>query len=462
MGLQPGRYRPGCGQPRLRGQRPARPAASLNSTPPPHWKIRATSWISLYYVPATPRQERYRSGHNGADSKSDGRASRHVGSNPTLSAKFHFRLFVCYNALKQKYQSVILSTMNMGYEIDYLPVGDGERSGDAIALRFGNLFGQRKEQFVIVIDGGFLKSGEELVNHIDRYYNTNQVDLVVSTHPDSDHASGLRTVLEKLYVRELAMHLPWKHTDDIENLFKDNRITASGLEKRLEESLQHARDLEKLAIEKGIPIVEPFQGTTRFNGAIHILGPSQDYYKTLLTDFRSMPEPKSSLGISKPLQMITEEAVKWLKDFWSIDLLDDDEDTTSAENNTSTIILFNLDNHKLLFTGDAGKTALIKAIAYADRLGISLVQMQFLDVPHHGSKRNLNSKILKRMNATIAFISANGNNRKHPAKKVTNALQKHGAKVFVNRKSTLWQRFNAIERGWSPVSPEKFHDDVEE
>ncbi len=29
--------------------------------------------------------ERYRSGHNGADSKSDGR-QRHVGSNPTLSA----------------------------------------------------------------------------------------------------------------------------------------------------------------------------------------------------------------------------------------------------------------------------------------------------------------------------------------------------------------------------------------
>jgi hypothetical protein len=26
----------------------------------------------------------------------------------------------------------------MAYEIDFLPVGDGERGGDAIALRFGN------------------------------------------------------------------------------------------------------------------------------------------------------------------------------------------------------------------------------------------------------------------------------------------------------------------------------------
>ena len=359
---------------------------------------------------------------------------------------------------------MILSTMNMGYEVDYLPVGDRGRSGDAIALRFGNLSGQREEQFVTVIDGGFRESGEKLVNHIDRYYNTDKVDLVVSTHPDFDHAFGLRTVLKELHVRELAMHLPWKHTDDIENLYKDNRITASGLEERLEESLQHARDLETLAIQKGIPIVEPFQGTTRARGAIQVLGPSKNYYKTLLTDFRSMPEPKSSLGISKSLQMVTEEAVKWLQDFCDLDsdLLNDDKDTTSAENNTSTIILFNLDDRKLLFTGDAGKTALLKAIAYADEHEISLTKMRFLDVPHHGSKHNLNSKILKRMNAATAYISASGNNGKHPAKKVTNALQKHGSRVFVNRKSKLRHSFNAPDRGWVVASPEKFHDYVEE
>ena len=346
--------------------------------------------------------------------------------------------------------------MNMGYEVDYLPVGDRGRSGDAIALRFGNLSGQREEQFVTVIDGGFRESGEKLVNHIDRYYNTDKVDLVVSTHPDFDHAFGLRTVLKELHVRELAMHLPWKHTDDIENLYKDNRITASGLEERLEESLQHARDLETLAIQKGIPIVEPFQGTTRARGAIQVLGPSKNYYKTLLIGFRSMPESKSSLG---KLAVFLENMIQ---DSWFSDLLDGDEDTTSAENNTSTIILFNLDDRKLLFTGDAGKTALLKAIAYADEHEISLTKMRFLDVPHHGSKHNLNSKILKRMNAATAYISASGNNGKHPAKKVTNALQKHGSRVFVNRKSKLRHSFNAPDRGWVVASPEKFHDYVEE
>ncbi len=57
----------------------------------------------------------------------------------------------------------------MGFEIDFLAVGKEGQSGDAIAFRIGNLLGERKEQFVAVIDGGFKESGEQLVNHIIKY-----------------------------------------------------------------------------------------------------------------------------------------------------------------------------------------------------------------------------------------------------------------------------------------------------
>jgi beta-lactamase superfamily II metal-dependent hydrolase len=349
----------------------------------------------------------------------------------------------------------------MAYEIDYIPVGDGDKGGDAIALRFGNLAGPRNEQSVVVIDGGFKESGEQLVKHVKNYYGTERLDLVISTHPDADHASGLSVVLENMSVGQLAMHRPWEHAAEIKNLFKSGRITASGLEERLEKSLQNASDLEALANKKGIQIVEPFQGMTGFNNAVLILGPSQDYYEALLANFRSTPEPIKALGIFAPVQKAAEEVAKRVRDFWHLDLLDDDDDSTSAENNTSTIILFTSDSHKLLFTGDAGKTALINAIAYAEGLGIPLTGMQFLDVPHHGSKRNLNSKILKRMNAATAFISAPPDSEKHPAKKVTNALKKHGAKVYVNRSSVLWQHHDAPPRGWLAATEEPFHDIVE-
>jgi beta-lactamase superfamily II metal-dependent hydrolase len=143
-------------------------------------------------------------------------------------------------------------------------------------------------------------------------------------------------------------------------------------------------------------------------------------------------------------------------------LLDDDEDTTSASNNPSTIILFNLDGHKLLFTGDAGKTALLNAIAYAERLNILLSDLRFLGVPHHGSKRNISSKILKKIKAGTAFVSAPKDSDKHPAKKVTNGLQKYGTSVYVTRGVSLLHQHQGNLRGWSNATQEPFHPRVEE
>ena len=49
--------------------------------------------------------------------------------------------------------------LSRAYQIDFFPVGDGSKSGDAIAMRFGDLSDPTKNQ-VVVIDGGFQSSGE--------------------------------------------------------------------------------------------------------------------------------------------------------------------------------------------------------------------------------------------------------------------------------------------------------------
>jgi len=80
-----------------------------------------------------------------------------------------------------------MNANEIGYEVDFLAVGDGEKCGDAIALRFGNLLANPPQQTVIVIDGGFKDSGADLVKHIADRYKTNHVHAVISTHPDNDH-----------------------------------------------------------------------------------------------------------------------------------------------------------------------------------------------------------------------------------------------------------------------------------
>lgn len=351
----------------------------------------------------------------------------------------------------------------MAYEVDYLPVGNGEGSGDAIILRFGNLQGPRHEQKVVVIDGGFQESGEAIIDHLKHYYNTDTVDLVIATHLDRDHISGLYPVIEKLEVEFLLMHKPWDHAFEIKKYFVNGRITGSGLKEQLEKSLQQAADLESLAVKKGVKIIEPFQGITGYGNIMHVLGPSKQYYESLIPLFKDTPKQIDILSqLLGSAKSAIEKAAEWLEDNTEIDLLDDDDERTNPENNTSAIILFNLDGHKLLFTGDAGKTALHLAADYANGLGISLTDLNFLDVPHHGSKNNISSKVLKRIIAPTAFISASENSRDHPAKKVTNALIKHHAKAYVTRTKTLRHHFNAPTRlGWVAAETEPFHDKVE-
>ena len=52
----------------------------------------------------------------------------------------------------------------MGFEIDFLAVGKEAKSGDAIAIRYGDLAGPRENQRAIVIDGGYTDDGAALVD----------------------------------------------------------------------------------------------------------------------------------------------------------------------------------------------------------------------------------------------------------------------------------------------------------
>ncbi|WP_143579324.1 MBL fold metallo-hydrolase [Stenotrophomonas maltophilia] len=95
-------------------------------------------------------------------------------------------------------------------ELDFLAV-ETSKSGDAIGVRY-ELNGRTR---IHVVDGGYLETGDRLVEHIAKHYGTAKVDSVVLTHPDSDHANGLRKVLERCEVGELWMHRPWLYAEEL-------------------------------------------------------------------------------------------------------------------------------------------------------------------------------------------------------------------------------------------------------
>lgn len=368
----------------------------------------------------------------------------------------------------------------MGIEVDFLAVGDGKRSGDAIALRLGNLEGPRDEQVVMIIDGGTTESGERLADHVRYVYQTAWVDFALLTHPDSDHASGFRAAVERLDVGQIVMHKPWEHGDAIRTLFANGRITVSGLERRFREALEATWDVAQLASKRRIPVFEPFTGATALNGIFRILGPSETYYRALLPSFRCTPQPDlNSLSLlellargspappAKPLDLLSSlgfppDAPRLVRESGFTETLTDDGET-KAENNSSVILLIQFEGRKLLFTGDAGIPALEAAHAYAASIGIQLDDLALLQVPHHGSRRNLGPAILNKIRAELAVISAGVDGApKHPSAKVTNALIRRGTTVLATQGTNLFYRYNALPRtGYHDVYPLEFTEYVD-
>lgn len=320
----------------------------------------------------------------------------------------------------------------MSYEVDVLAVGNESQSGDAFALRFGDFVNNPNNQYVVVIDGGFKESGEKLVQRIRNEYKSNHVDLVISTHPDNDHVSGLHVVLEEMEVDTLWMHRPWNKNEKVKSISEDRSLSLLGLPiSKLKKSLECAYDLEKLAVKKGITIEEPYQGKSAFEGVLHVLGPSEDFYNQLAMEF----EKSGSHSLLQKVKRAILEA--WHTD----ELAEPESGSVSPRNNSSVVLLVRLGEDHFLFCGDAGVEGLDHAVTYANTNGYDIAaNVKYHQVPHHGSKRNLGPTILNQLVGPIlpenqlgqkeAFISAAvQGDPKHPSKRVINALIRRGVKV---------------------------------
>jgi beta-lactamase superfamily II metal-dependent hydrolase len=360
-----------------------------------------------------------------------------------------------------------------GYEIDFLAVGEGDRSGDAIAVRWAEGDGFK----VLVYDGGTKASGQQLVKHIKTYYHTSHVDYVVNSHPDGDHASGLSVVLEQLTVGEVWMHRPWEHSAIIKDYFHDGRITDESLKVRLQTKMTAAHRLEELALEKGIPINEPYQGDRI--GPFFVMSPSKYWYiHDLVADFAKSPERKASFeaaldeafeGVAKAFR----KAIRWVAEEWDVEYLREAV-TTSAENESSVILLGLFGEKGMMLTGDAGVQALNCAADFAEAQGVDLPGiLNFVQVPHHGSRNNVSTSTLDRVvglrKATndgsftkTAFVSASATSETHPRKMVENAFTKRGVKVYKTKGQTIRYPSNMpIRDGWVSLVPVEVHGEVE-
>jgi len=350
------------------------------------------------------------------------------------------------------------------FEIDFLDVGNS-KSGDAITIRY-HIAGTTR---IHVVDGGFQDTGEDLVNHINKYYDSpSNIDAVVVTHPDGDHTGGLIALFENFNIKELWMLRPWLYADELIERF--SRFTSvDNLKKRLKDLYPNIAKLEELAEENSVPILEPFQGAQI--GEFTVLSPYKELYLDLIVESDKTPkatkEAKESL--LEAAGRAFRKAVAFVRSAWGEEIFP--EDDTSPENNMSVVQYANLCGQKILLTGDAGRVALTKAIEYAPLAGLTLPGIDRIQVPHHGSRHNVSSEILdsllgpkleSQLENFTAIISAAKEDKDHPRKAVIRAFIHRGGNVFTTEGKAMRSYYNAPPRkGWISAKPVPYPEEQE-
>lgn len=204
------------------------------------------------------------------------------------------------------------------------------------------------------------------------------------------------------------------------------------------------------------------------------VGPTKEYYQSLLPGFRGTPEPKEMLqsAFSGLLGKAASAITNFVDESLNVETLNDDGET-SPENNSSAITLINYDDQTYLLTGDAGQPALNNAADYIYGNGFDFGSLAFVQVPHHGSRRNVGPTVLNRLlgapkgqdqKVYTAFVSAASKGQpKHPSRKVANAFRRRGAYVYATQGRNIWHRSNAPNReDYSSIAPLEFYSQVEE
>jgi beta-lactamase superfamily II metal-dependent hydrolase len=331
------------------------------------------------------------------------------------------------------------------YEIDFLPVGDGENSGDAIALRYTNP--ETGAYVTGVIDAGFQDDGDGIVAHVETYFETDTIDFVLSTHPDSDHISGMGKVMRGLNVGTLLIHRPAEHG------FPGNSGAAP------------AEELVALALEQNATVTEPFTGVHGFGGTLLIAGPTKAYYREMLA---AQEETTKSSGAAPTLAeryfggatATLARAARCALEAFPGEVWFNDAGGTNPRNNSAAIVSLLVGGEHFLLPSDAGVPAITQALDHLGAQGRTGYSLNMLALPHHGSRHNLDRETIERiLGATtyasrgiaVASVSAASPN---PSPRVANAAGRRGYAVYTTAGQKLWHHSaDAPARGWPPGVP---------
>lgn len=321
---------------------------------------------------------------------------------------------------------------------------------------------------LILVDAGNYSDGDMITDHINEYYDGHAIDLAIVTHPDDDHFGGFVRLLEKTNNHDceaLTIKKFWVNNPG-NNHIENNQIKWINNQKSINVRAASVYDLKvgdnsynlinqieslkipnyekfafvKLKNDKYLLKPSPFHGFT-------ILGPTKEYYEELVPNFRNDKLNFRKIDDDSKYDASSDKTT----DVSLSPTLDDASDDTSAQNKSSIIFMYEPDNgNKYLFMGDAS----VESFKQMPKLAKDACRnSHWLKVPHHGSKHNLNSEIIKWINPKVAYISTEKVNN-YLSLCTINALKRNNIDVYSTHKDKATILHNGFQnrQGWGPAT----------
>ena len=328
----------------------------------------------------------------------------------------------------------------MNIEIKMLNVKDG----DAIIV----FLYKEGQTLLMLIDAGHVGDATRVKKELDIFLkklNKKAPDVIVCTHYDNDHIGGLKEIIS-FYGKDIGVVWMHKTSSIIElvNEYTHQKDTVSILPseddfyltdginindqdfqivlENLKQEVALIRQLELLSIT----IKEPIAGHCSIDdwAEIQVIGPTMVYYKRLFPDHFDREK-----FLKEEVEALSSELISAEHSLGDPYLFLDNlpKSLVTNPNLNSAIILITVKNHKYLFTGDAGIESFYEIPHYQEVLR----NIYWLKVPHHASKNNLNSEIIKLLSPVYAFISGN----KHISQAVLDCFRACGSKIKTTKES---------------------------
>lgn len=291
--------------------------------------------------------------------------------------------------------------------------------GDSIIIE---TYDEKDRKFTILIDGGPSETFRTaLVQELEKY---KKFDLIVLTHSDHDHISGLIHYLSSSYAS--------RHEIDalVVNAPNLQKVSAGGTQISIDEGIAFEKlihaNFPQLKIISGVSSEFPFQAELPQGIEIKILSPNITALNKLYANW-----PEENLEEEEEDTQIAAEdapAKNFDVPFESLAKYADSEKNRDEDFVNASSIAFSIKTKDFhgLFLGDAHPSIVLESLC-EKYTGTEPIYFDYVKVSHHGSRYNISNPFLDKIECYNYIISTNGGKgrSRHPDRETVAKIVKH-------------------------------------